>query len=265
MDSLASSEKGQHRHHLHTGKRLRNFLLPNGREVHIALSPEEAESLRQRLAAVRPDEDFDLVISGSPEHLEALQKAHSHHEGRREELRQRHGTVFDEFEHVRSQLDVLGSELHMLTDHAVALDANFSKYGYSAHLRTYDDDSAPASSASSMYGHDPNHEKKDWDAERRNGRIMKIYKKPSVRQYFHKGLLWRSQATNEVQSFELFVDLLYVGIIAINGDHAAESATGFELLRFSITFILTWKLWSDLALIISCNCPILPPFFSVVR
>jgi hypothetical protein len=43
--------------------------------VHIALSPEEAESLRQRLEAVRKDEPFDLVLNGSPEHLEALRKA----------------------------------------------------------------------------------------------------------------------------------------------------------------------------------------------
>ncbi|RFU32656.1 hypothetical protein B7463_g3676, partial [Scytalidium lignicola] len=252
MSEAPVSSTGGNHHHLlqHRGRRLRNFLLPNGREVHIALSPEEAQSLRQRLAVVRPDQDFDLVISGSPEHLEALRKAHSHHEGRREELRQQHGTTFDEFEHVRSQLDVLGSELHMLTDHAVSLDANFSKYGYAAHLRTYDDDeSTPGSSASSLHG--SNHEKRDWEAERRNARVMKIYKKPTVRQYFHKGLIWRSQELNEVQSFELFVDLLYVGIIAINGDHAAESATGFELLRFTITFVLSWKLWSDLALIIS--------------
>ncbi|KAH8820490.1 bacterial low temperature requirement A protein-domain-containing protein [Xylogone sp. PMI_703] len=243
---------GHHLPHLHhRGRRLRNFILPNGREVHIALSPEEAQSLRQRLSAVRPDQDFDLVISGSPEHLEALRKAHSHHEERREELRQQHGPTFDEFEQVRSQLDMLGSELHMLTDHAVSLDANFSKYGYAAHLRTYDDESTPGSSASSLHKHDTNHEKKDWEAERRNAKIMKIWKKPTVRQYFHKGLIWRSQELNEVQSFELFVDLLYVGIIAINGDHAAEGATGFELLRFSITFIMAWKLWSDLALIIS--------------
>lgn len=49
----------------------------------------------------------------------------------------------------------------------------------------------------------------------------------------------------------MFVDLLYVGIIAINGDHAAEDPTGDELLRFAITFIMSWKIWSDLALIIS--------------
>jgi hypothetical protein len=45
--------------------------------------------------------------------------------------------------------------------------------------------------------------------------------------------------------------LLYVGILAINGDHAAEDPTGYELLRFAITFIMSWKIWSDVALIIS--------------
>ncbi|KAH8593327.1 bacterial low temperature requirement A protein-domain-containing protein [Bisporella sp. PMI_857] len=238
-----------HGHH-HRGKRLRHFFLPNGRKVHIALSPEEADSLRQRLAVVPQDTPFDLVISGSPEHLSALKEAHSHHETRRQSLREKHGEAYDEFEHVRAELDALGSELHMLTDHAVSLDANFSKYGYSAHLRTYDDHSTPGSSAASLHGDDA-HEKKDWSAEKRNGKIMKIYKKPTVRQYFHKGLLWRASDQAEVASFELFVDLLYVGILAINGDHASEAPVGSELLRFSVTFIMSWKLWSDLSLLVS--------------
>jgi hypothetical protein len=157
-------------------------MLPDGRKVHIALSPEEAESLRQRLTAIPKNEPFDLVISGSPEHLDALRQAHSHYDEKREMLRAKHGLDYDEFENVRAELDTLSSELHMLTDHAVALDANFSKYGYSAHLRTYDDHSAPGSSASSISGfHDPDHEKKDWESEKRNGRIMKIYKKVCLR------------------------------------------------------------------------------------
>jgi hypothetical protein len=85
--------------------------------VHIALSPEEAESLRQRLTAIRKDEPFDLVISGSPEHLNALRQAHSHYDERREMLRAKHGPDYDEFENVRAELDTLSSELHMLTDH----------------------------------------------------------------------------------------------------------------------------------------------------
>ncbi len=70
------------------------------------------------------------MINGSPEHLEALRTTLSHHEGRRDALRMKHGNDFDEFENVRAELDHLESELHMLTDHAVSLDANFSKYGY---------------------------------------------------------------------------------------------------------------------------------------
>lgn len=52
-------------------------------------------------------------------------------------------------------------------------------------------------------------------------------------------------------SFELFIDLLYVGIIAVIGDRAAEDPTGVGLLRFAITFVLGWKMWSDLTIIIS--------------
>jgi hypothetical protein len=72
-----------------------------------------------------------------------------------------------------------------------------------------------------------------------------------VRQYFHRGLLWRASGAEEVASFELFVDLLYVGIIAIDGDNAAENPTGEQLLRFCITFVISWKLWQDLVSTIS--------------
>lgn len=80
---------------------------------------------------------------------------------------------------------------------------------------------------------------------------MKFWKKPVVRQYFHKGLLWRASDLEEVQSFELFVDLLYVGIIDIIGENTAENPNGFGLLKFMITFTIGWKMWSDLTLVIS--------------
>jgi low temperature requirement protein LtrA len=60
-------------------------------------------------------------------------------------------------------------------------------------------------------------------------------------------LLWRASEPAEVQSYELFIDLLYVGILAVAGDGAAEEANGSGLLRFTITFILAWKLWSDVS------------------
>ena len=53
----------------------------------------------------------------------------------REALRQKHGEVFDDLERTIRHLDDLASELSGVSEHAVQLDANFSKYGYSAHLR----------------------------------------------------------------------------------------------------------------------------------
>ena len=135
----------------------------------------------------------------------------------------------------------------MISSHAVQLDANFSKYGYSAHLRTKD---SPADSLHSSPG-DASFDKETWQAERKLGESMRIYQKPIVRQYFHKGLLWRAKEAQEVASYELFIDLFYVGIIAITGDSAAEHPTGETLLRFAITFLMSWKFWGDLGILIS--------------
>ena len=126
----------------------------------------------------------------------------------------------------------------------MALDANFSKFGYSAHLRTKEGSDSPNSSRTSLSEH-------DWQAERKKGKALALWRRPVVRQYFHKGLLWRASEVEEVLPFELFVDLLYVGIIGIVGDAAAHEATGYSLLRFSVTFIIGWKMWTDLTLIIS--------------
>ncbi|KAH0559063.1 hypothetical protein GP486_004349 [Trichoglossum hirsutum] len=230
--------------------RLRHFFLPDGHRVHIAASPQEANELKHSLSRKYPDQEFHLYIHGSPEHVEALRKAHSHHEQRQRTLREKQPEVFDEFENVRLELDALSTELHMLTEHGVQLDANFSKYGYSAYLRTHD--SPDQSSAASLNGdHSTPHEKRDWEAERHKGTTIRLWQRPIVRQYFHKGLLWRASTPEEVASFELFLDLLYVGIIAVIGDRASEDPTGLGLLRFCVTFIPGWKLWTDISLITS--------------
>jgi len=67
----ATTSHTQHGHHFHhTGKRLRHFLRPNGKKVHIAGSPEEADILRKTLSQNEKEEDIDLVIHGSPEHVQ---------------------------------------------------------------------------------------------------------------------------------------------------------------------------------------------------
>jgi low temperature requirement protein LtrA len=147
---------------------------------------------------------------------------------------------------VLRQLDALSSELHMISEHAVQLDANFSKYGYSAHLRTRDSGDEDGGSI-----RDSTFDKETWHAGRKLGETMRFYQKPIVRQYFHKGLLWRAREAQEVASYELFIDLFYVGIIAVTGDTAAEHPDGQSLLRFVITFIMGWKFWTDISLLIS--------------
>ena len=233
----------------HRGRRLRRFLKPDGKRVHIAASPEEHVKLKQTLPHIEPDDNFEIHIHGSEEHLETIRQIHAHHEQRHQTLRTKHGNIYEEFEAVRADLDLLSNELNDLSDLGVHLDANFSKYGYDAHIRTKEHGSSGNSISDSHRSSSIG--KRNWEAERQNGVAIKFYRRPVVRQYFHKGLLWRASEVEEVASFELFLDLLYVGIIAVIGDAAAGDPTAYGLLRFSVTFILAWKMWSDLALVIS--------------
>lgn len=228
-------------HHGHRrGHRFREFFLPNGRKVRVASTPEEHDELKRQISDVEKSRDVDVLIHGSPEHLQAIQELHAHHQSRRDSLRSKHGNIYDEFEKVKEDLDALATELHIITDQGVSLDANFNKYGYSAHVRTKDNSSASTLSSSS---HALDHD--------RDTAPMKFARRPVVRQYFHKGLLWRSSRSGEVASFELFSDLLYVGIIEIVGEAASETASGVGFLHFIITFIITWKIWTDLTNIVN--------------
>ena len=224
--SLADKDASHHHHHhLNARARLRHFLHPSGTRVHIADSPVEADDLHRQLSNQPTEEPFSIYISGSPEHISAVQESQSHHEARQAELRGRHGEVWEQFADVQRELDALSRELGRATEKGVSLEGHFGKFGYSARIRSYDDGEGPspgrsgASSPRSARGVD--------EAE-----PLKLFKVPAVRQYFHKGILWRASESEEVRSFELFVDLLYVGIIAINGDAAAEHPTGYSLLKF---------------------------------
>jgi low temperature requirement protein LtrA len=209
--------------------------------------------------------EVEIVVHGSPEHQAFLEQSLAHHQARREELRALHGKAFEEWESVAAQLDSVQNQIEHMTDHSATLHANFSKFGYDAKLRTYSDgedgsggsdgngNGGPLSATSSANSSRTDltlGDKVDY-SQRRGGEVIKLFKKPVVKQYFHRGLLWRASGETEVQSFELFFDLLYVGIIAINGDHAAEDANGHELLRFIVTFCMSWKIWSDVAQYIS--------------
>ena len=172
------------RHRGHHGQRLRKLLHPNGKRIHIAATPEEQLRLKKTLPQVEPDEHFEVHLHGTQEHLDAVRQIHDHQEQRRQSLKEQYSNIYDEFEHNKTELDTLSEELHKLTDHGVALDENFSKYGFDAKIRTRDIES-PESSASSVSDahYDPN-------KARFEGKALKFWKRPVVRQYFHKGLLW---------------------------------------------------------------------------
>ena len=144
-------------------------------------------------------------------------------------MRERHGEVYSDIENVKSELDALAAELHHITAHAVSLDASFDRYGYSAHLRTKEDESE----TTSIHSDHPSASDKHAD---RSVEALKFIRRPVIRQYFHKGLLWRSAKAGEVASFELFVDLVYVGVIDIIGETAVEHPGGLALLQFVIVF-----------------------------
>ena len=64
-----------------------------------------------------------------------IREIHAHNEEKRDTLRRTHTDAYQEFEKVHAELDALTAELNTLTDKEIALDANFSRYGYSAHIR----------------------------------------------------------------------------------------------------------------------------------
>lgn len=240
MNNHSTTDNYHYRHQLHARARLRHFLHPNGTRIHIADSPLEAEHLRARLPSTTTDptlsEPFTVCLSGSPEHLSAVQESQSHHEAWREELRGQHGEVWEQFAEVQRELDVLSAELRRVAARGVQLEGHFGRFGYDAKIRSYDEDrdespghlsgmSSPRNGSTGGGGED-------------EPPPLKLFKVPVVRQYFHKGILWRASSSEEVRSFELFVDLLYVGIIAINGDATAEHPTGYSLLKFISESIL---------------------------
>ncbi|KAK7403576.1 hypothetical protein QQX98_010669 [Neonectria punicea] len=230
-------------------RRPQEFTLPNGKKV-IATLPEDLEDLRRKYSN-QDEMQVEIVVHGSPQHSGYLRETREHHERRRNRLREQHGPAFAEWEDVQNQLNSVNTELERMSTNSVGLNANFNKFGYGAELRTYNDDNepeAPSSSEASMS--DTLSVASSWSGTRL-GETTKLFKKPVVKQWFHQGLLWRASELAEIQAIELFFDLLYVGIIHTNGEHIWAEPTGHELLRFVITFIMSWKIWSDVVLALS--------------
>jgi hypothetical protein len=53
----------------HEFTRAGQFFRPNGMKIHVAGSPRDVEPLRRKLSTVEREDQFDIVIHGSAEHV----------------------------------------------------------------------------------------------------------------------------------------------------------------------------------------------------
>lgn len=179
------------------------FTLSSGKKV-IAAPPETIPSLRRQYS--NASGDVEIVIQGSAEHTNYLKQSREHHESRRAELKERHGAAFDEWESVQNELNSVSAQLSRMSTNTSGLHGNFGKFGYDAGVRTYDDgakEEGEGSGECAENGDEAHHE------GYRQVSTIKLAKRPVVRQWFHKNVLWRGSEQTEIMAVELFFDLLY--------------------------------------------------------
>ncbi|RCK63551.1 hypothetical protein Cantr_10033 [Candida viswanathii] len=72
------------------------------------------------------------------------------------------------------------------------------------------------------------------------------FKRPHALNFFKDGVLYRTKGERTSTKTDLFLDLLYVGIIANLAGEASESASGLALLKYVLFFLPTWVVWADI-------------------
>ncbi|CAH2351357.1 hypothetical protein CLIB1423_03S04478 [[Candida] railenensis] len=70
--------------------------------------------------------------------------------------------------------------------------------------------------------------------------------RPHALNYFKDGVLYRTKGERTSSKTELFLDLMYVGIIANLAGTASENASGAALLKYVLTFVPAWTVWADI-------------------
>jgi low temperature requirement protein LtrA len=74
-----------------------------------------------------------------------------------------------------------------------------------------------------------------------------LIKRPKALQWFNKGRLEKlHDEERQAGRFELFLDLLYVAIVANFSDDLAEHPDGQHLAKYLLIFAPAWYIWSDL-------------------
>jgi low temperature requirement protein LtrA len=70
--------------------------------------------------------------------------------------------------------------------------------------------------------------------------------RPHALNYFKDGVLYRTKNERTSAKTELFLDLMYVGIIANLAGQASEAASGIALLKYVLFFVPAWTVWADI-------------------
>ncbi|KAK6375881.1 hypothetical protein LTS17_007703 [Exophiala oligosperma] len=74
-----------------------------------------------------------------------------------------------------------------------------------------------------------------------------LIKRPKALQWFHNGTLEReSEEERQAGRFELFLDLLYVALVANFTENLVEHPSGAGLVKYLLIFAPAWHVWSDL-------------------
>lgn len=74
-----------------------------------------------------------------------------------------------------------------------------------------------------------------------------LVKRPKALQWFHNGELKKaSEGERQAGRFELFLDLLYVALVANFAEDFADNPTGRGLVKYALIFAPAWHVWSDL-------------------
>ena len=74
-----------------------------------------------------------------------------------------------------------------------------------------------------------------------------LIKRPKALQYFYNGELKKEiEGERQAGRFELFLDLLYVALVANFAEDLAAHPSGVELVKYVLIFAPAWHVWSDL-------------------
>ncbi|BEJ13712.1 hypothetical protein CspHIS471_0308860 [Cutaneotrichosporon sp. HIS471] len=76
-------------------------------------------------------------------------------------------------------------------------------------------------------------------------RVRDLIQPPIIRQWIAGGKLYRERGERSSPRIELFLDLLYVGVVHQLADAAVESPSGAGVARFILTFWPSWSVWEE--------------------